>query len=167
MQGCTTTGYIGILRAAPPRNSVAEKLPSTSFPREEMALTAMAAINIVARTLRTIVDHLIPCVDSQNPSQPPCRRSIPEIYSPAALLLMGLNAHYKQIAQGVLSFSGVWHSRMPERRRNPDPSVANRSDSRFQNRNILRFFPKTELIGRVGTKLSIQLLILAQMLGEL
>ena len=109
MQGCTTTGYIGILRAAPPKNSVAEKLPSTSFPREEMALTAMAAINIVARTLRTIVDHLIPCVDSQNPSQPPCRRSTPEIYSPAALLLMSLNAHYKQIAQGVLSAESGTH----------------------------------------------------------
>ena len=56
-----------------------------------------------------IVDHLIPCVDSQNPSQPPCRRSTPEIYSPAALLLMSLNAHYKQIAQGVLSAESGTH----------------------------------------------------------
>ena len=58
MQGCTTTGYIGILRAAPPRKSAAEKTPATPFPREEMAWTAMAAINIVAHILRTNVDHL-------------------------------------------------------------------------------------------------------------
>jgi len=104
MQGCTTTGYIGILRAAPPRNSVAEKLPSTSFPREEMALTAMAAINIVARTLRTIVDHLIPCVDSQNPSQPPCWRSSLQTYSPAA----GLPPFSKK--KPVTSASPIWQS---------------------------------------------------------
>ena len=60
MQGCTTTGYIGILRAAPPRKSAAEKLPSTPFSREEMAWTAMAAIHIVARILRTNVNHLNP-----------------------------------------------------------------------------------------------------------
>ena len=60
MQGCTTTGYIGILRAAPPRKSAAEKTPSTPFPREEMAWTAMAAIHIVAHILRTNVNHLNP-----------------------------------------------------------------------------------------------------------
>ena len=49
LQGCTTTGYYGISRAAPPRNGVAEKTPSTPFPREEMAWTAMAAIHIVDR----------------------------------------------------------------------------------------------------------------------
>ena len=58
MQGCTTTGYIGILRAAPPRKSAAEKTSATPFPREEMAWTAMAAIHIVGRMLRTNVDHL-------------------------------------------------------------------------------------------------------------
>ena len=34
-------------------------------------------------------------------------------------------------------------AKMPERRRNPDQTVANRSDSRVQNRNILRFLPVT------------------------
>ena len=58
MQGCTTTGYIGILRAAPPTKSAAEKTPATPFSREEMAWTAMAAIHIVAHILRTKVDHL-------------------------------------------------------------------------------------------------------------
>ena len=46
------------MRAAPPRNGAAEKTPSTPFPREEMAWTAMAAIHIVARILRTNVHHL-------------------------------------------------------------------------------------------------------------
>jgi hypothetical protein len=32
---------------------------------------------------------------------------------------------------------------MPERRRNPEPTVANRSDSRVRNRHILRFLPVT------------------------
>ena len=32
---------------------------------------------------------------------------------------------------------------MPERRRNPDPSAANRSDSWSELRNILRFLPVT------------------------
>ena len=60
MQGCTTTGYIGILRAAPPTKSAAEKTPATPFSREEMAWTALAAIHIVARILRTNVNHLNP-----------------------------------------------------------------------------------------------------------
>ena len=79
------------------------------FPAEEMPLTAMATVHMVAGVLRTNVHHLTPCVDSQNPSQPPCRRSPLEIYSPAALLLMSLSAHYKQIAQGVLSAESGTH----------------------------------------------------------
>ena len=69
----------------------------------------MGTIHIVAHTLRTIVHHIIPCVDSQNPSQPPCLRCTLEVYSPAVLLLMSLNAHYKQIAQGVLSAESGTH----------------------------------------------------------
>ena len=60
LQRCTTTGYVGISRAVAPRKGAAEKTPATPFPREEMAWTAMAAIHIVARILRTNVDHLNP-----------------------------------------------------------------------------------------------------------
>ena len=111
MQGCTTTGYIGILRAAPPTKSAAEKTPATPFSREEMAWTAMAAIHIVARILRTNVDHLNPARRLAEPSQPPCRRSSPEIYSPAALLLMARSAHHNQSAKGVLSMESGAHDR--------------------------------------------------------
>ena len=60
LQECTTTGHVGISRAVAPRKGAAEKTPATPFPREEMAWTAMAAIHIVARILRTNVDHLNP-----------------------------------------------------------------------------------------------------------
>ena len=85
---------------------------------------AMGTIHIVAHILRTIVHHLTLCADSQNPSQLPCWHSTLEIYSPAALLLMSLSAHYKQIAQGVLS-AEFQRSQIPDRWRNPDPTVAN------------------------------------------
>ena len=49
LQECTTTGYVGISRAGAPRNDTAEQRPSTPFPREEMAWTAMATIHIVSR----------------------------------------------------------------------------------------------------------------------
>ena len=70
---------------------------------------AMGTIPIVARILRTIGHHLTPCANSRNPSQPPCWRSSLQTYSPAALLLMSLSAHYKQIAQGVLSAESGTH----------------------------------------------------------
>ena len=111
MQGCTTTGYIGILRAAPPRKSAAEKTPATPFPREEMAWTAMAAIHIVARILRTNVDHLNPARRLAEPFSTAMLRSNLESYPPAALLLMNPSAHPKQSAKGVLSLGSGAHDR--------------------------------------------------------
>ena len=111
LEGCTTTGYVGISRAVAPRKGAAEKTPATPFPREEMAWAAMAAIHIVARILRTNVDHLNPARRLAEPSQLPCRPSTPEIYSPAALLLMARSAHHKQSAKGVLSMGSGAHDR--------------------------------------------------------
>ena len=99
MQGCTTTGYIGILRAAPPRKSAAEKTPATPFPWEEMAWTAMAAIHIVAHILRTNVNHLNPARRLAEPFPTAMLRSNLESYPPAALLLMNPSAHHKQSAK--------------------------------------------------------------------
>ena len=67
---------------APPR-----KRRERHFPSEEMALTAMATVHIVAGVLRPNVHHLNPCVDQQNPSQLPCRRPTLETCLAAALLL--------------------------------------------------------------------------------
>ena len=79
---------------------------------------------------------------------------------------MSLSAHYKQIAQGVLSAESGTHEcqsagAIPTHPSQTDLILASKIATFYV------FFPKTELIGRVGTKLSIQLLILAQMLGEL
>ena len=60
LQGCITTGHVGILRAVAPRIDTAEQRPSTPFPWEEMAWTAIAAIHIVARILGTNLHHLNP-----------------------------------------------------------------------------------------------------------
>ena len=111
MQGCTTTGYIGILRAAPPRKSAAEKTPATPFSREEMAWTAMAAIHIVAHILRTNVNHLNPARRLAEPFSSAMLRSNLESYPPAALLLMNPSAHPKQSAKGVLSLGSGAHDR--------------------------------------------------------
>ena len=59
-KGVLRPATTGFRRAVSPRKDTAEQRPSTPFPREEMAWTAMAAIHIVARILRTNVHHLNP-----------------------------------------------------------------------------------------------------------
>ena len=59
-KGVLRPATTGFRRAVSPRKDTAEQRPSTPFPREEMAWTAMAAIHIVAHILRTNVNHLNP-----------------------------------------------------------------------------------------------------------
>ena len=100
-KGVLRPATFGISRAGAPRNDTAEQRPSTPFPREKMAWTAMAAINIVAHILRTNVNHLNPARRLAEPFSTAMLRSNLESYPPAVLLLMNPSAHPKQITQGV------------------------------------------------------------------
>ena len=110
-KGVLRPATTGFRRAVSPRKDTAEQRPSTPFPREEMAWTAMAAIHIVAHILRTNVNHLNPARRLAEPFSTAMLRSNLESYPPAALLLMNPSAHPKQSAKGVLSLGSGAHDR--------------------------------------------------------
>ena len=108
-KGVLRPATTGFRRAVSPRKDTAEQRPSTPFPREEMAWTAMAAIHIVAHILRTNVNHLNPARRLAEPFSTAMLRSNLESYPPAALLLMNPSAHPYKIAQGVLPAESSTH----------------------------------------------------------
>ena len=129
-------------RAAPLRNGATEKLPSTPFPGRghcvdghgdytysssytKIKYAPPHPVHRLAETFPTAMlafkprNLLTSCTHEHEPNST-------------------LSAERKKSA-----FHGVWLSRTPDRRRHPDRTVTNLSDSRVRIRNILHFLPVT------------------------